>query len=55
VKKIQGNISRDNFTDAQLRGMGWTVLHFWTSEIMKDSGKCVSEIDDMVKAICERK
>lgn len=47
--KIKENIDRDNKIDAQLRGMGWTVLHFWSSEIMKDVCSCVNAIDDMIE------
>lgn len=53
LKKIQTNIERDKKIDAQLRGLGWTVLHFWATEIMKNPAECVNEINDMVKDISE--
>lgn len=53
LEKIKGNIERDNKVDAQLRGMGWTVMHFWSSNIEKNSQKCIDEIEDMVKVISE--
>ena len=51
--KIQENIDRDNKVDAQLRGMGWTVIHFWSSEIIKNVDMCVDEVNDMIELMKE--
>lgn len=48
VRKIQRNIERDEEKDRQLRYSGWTVVHFWGKEIMKDVDACVSVIDEIV-------
>lgn len=46
--KIQENIDRDNRIDSELRGIGWTALHFWTSDIKKDLPGCVRTIEEAV-------
>lgn len=51
--KIQENIDRDNKVDAQLRGMGWTVIHFWSSDIIKNVNACVDEVNDMIELMKE--
>lgn len=49
--KIQENIDRDNKVDAQLRGMGWTVIHFWSSDIIKNVDMCVEEVNDIIESL----
>ncbi len=51
--KIQENIDRDNKVDAQLRGMGWTVIHFWSSDIIKNVDMCVDEVNDIIESVKE--
>jgi len=51
--KIQENINRDNKVDAQLRGMGWTVIHFWSSDIIKNVDMCVDEVNDIIESVKE--
>lgn len=36
VKKIAENIERDKRKDAELKDLGWTILHFWEKDINKD-------------------
>lgn len=40
VKKIEGNISRDNLVTEKLSEEGWLVLRFWGHDINKDPQKC---------------
>lgn len=46
--KIQENIDRDNKVDSELRGTGWTLIHFWTSDIKKDLMGCINVVDETV-------
>ena len=38
--KINGNIERDKKNDSKLMDQGWTVMHFWESDILKDVEMC---------------
>lgn len=40
VKKIDGNVKRDNEINKILITEGWTVLRFWEHEIEKDINEC---------------
>ena len=33
-------IERDKQKDKELQALGWTVIHFWSKEIEKDTEKC---------------
>ena len=46
IEKIEENIARDSRVDRELISMGWTPIHFWTKEVIKQP-------DDCVAAICE--
>jgi len=48
VKKIERNIERDNAVNRELYGIGWAVLRFWGSDIIKNRDWCVSEIKDAI-------
>ena len=48
VKKIQRNMERDDLVDKQLLFLGWTVVHFWGKEILKDTESCVKVIEETV-------
>lgn len=48
AKKIQENINRDNEVDQKLIFMGWTVIHFWGKDILKNTEKCVRVIEETV-------
>lgn len=48
VKKIGGNIEHDREIDAELEGMGWTVLRFWGNDIMKHTDDCVKAIEEAI-------
>ena len=40
VKKIERNIERDKQKDNELKELGWTVIHFWSKEIEKNTEEC---------------
>lgn len=48
VPKIQRNIDRDVEKDKRLRAMGWSVLHFWGKDILRNTDECVKIIEEMI-------
>ena len=46
--KIQTNIERDGRIDKELRFLGWTVLHFWGKDIIKNPDECVRTIEESI-------
>lgn len=48
VKKIQENIIRDNEKDKALNFMGWTVIHFWGKDILKNTEECIKVIEETI-------
>ncbi len=44
--KIQRNMERDREEEAELKGMGWTVIRFWSRDILKDPAACVRVIQE---------
>ena len=48
VPKIERNIERDRSADAELNGLGWTVLRFWSRDVVKDVDSCVNAIGEAV-------
>lgn len=48
IKKISSNIKRDTKVDAELKGLGWTVLRFWGNDIKKNTDKCVEVVQEAV-------
>ena len=48
IEKIERNMRRDCKTDRLLYCKGWAVVRFWGSDIRKDLGGCVREIEHMI-------
>lgn len=46
LDKIQKNMDHDVIINEQLKMMGWTVLRFWSRDVLKSTEACV-------KVICE--
>ena len=44
VKKIQENINNDK----KLLLMGWTVIHFWGKDILKNTDECIKVIEETI-------
>lgn len=44
-KKLARNVERDKEVNDQLTQQGWLVLRFWESDIKKDIGAVVAEIE----------
>lgn len=48
VSKITRNMERDNEKDKQLTFLGWTVIHFWGKEILKNPGECIAVVEETI-------
>lgn len=48
VKKIQENINRDNEVDKKLNFLGWTVIHFWGKDILKNIEDCIKVVEEVI-------
>ena len=46
IKKIDRNIERDIEKDSLLQAEGWTIIHFWGKDILKDPEKCIAVIEE---------
>ena len=47
-KKIEGNMRRDRETEVALAGLGWTVLRFWSRDVLKHPDKCLEVVKEAV-------
>lgn len=50
IEKIQENMARDLRNDKLLTQLGWTPIHFWEKEVMKNLPSCISEIEETILA-----
>lgn len=48
IKKIERNMQRDSEKDKTLNYMGWTVIHFWGKDILKNPEECIRVIEETV-------
>ncbi len=48
-RKIEGNIKRDKLVFDKLTSDGWKVLRFWDTEVHKNLGYCINEIERTIK------
>lgn len=48
VAKIEANMSRDRRSNERLRALGWVVLRFWESEILRNIDRVVRLISASV-------
>ena len=48
IKKIERNRERDKEKDEQLKANGWTVVHFWGKDILKNTDGCVKIIENII-------
>jgi len=46
--KIQSNIDRDARVGEELLADGWTVIHFWGKDILKNVEQCIQTVDEVV-------
>ena len=50
IEKIEENMARDLRNDQLLIQSGWTPIHFWEKEVMKNLSACVAGIEEMIFA-----
>ena len=48
IRKIERNMERDRETDKELLFLGWTVIHFWGKDILRDPNACVKVIEETI-------
>lgn len=48
IKKIERNRNRDMENDKKLLYMGWTVIHFWGKDILKNTDGCIKVIEETI-------
>lgn len=51
IPKIERNIQRDREVDTSLNGLGWRVIRFWSRDVLKDPGPCISVIEDAIVGV----
>lgn len=44
IPKIERNMTRDKIVTEKLQNEGWTVLRFWSKEVLKNTDYCVELI-----------
>lgn len=47
VNKISHNITRDQKVSAELNGLGWLVVRFWSRDVLKNCDECVRSISEI--------
>ena len=47
LNKIQRNMARDREVDAELHCLGWSVLHFWSKDVVKKTDECIRVIEEL--------
>ncbi len=48
MRKIIRNMERDCEVDAELRGIGWSVLRFWSKDVSKNPEECVKAVEELI-------
>ena len=48
VKKIERNMKRDDENDKRLLFLGWTVIHFWGNDILRNTDQCVKVVEEAI-------
>lgn len=48
IPKIERNMERDREKDKQLLFKGWTVIHFWGKDILKNTEECIRVIEETI-------
>ena len=48
TKKISRNMERDDEVNKKLLFMGWTVIRFWGTDILKKTDECVRVIEECI-------
>lgn len=48
ISKIERNMERDQEKDKVLLFEGWTVIHFWGQDILKNTDECIRVIEETI-------
>lgn len=48
IKKIERNRNRDMENDKKLLFLGWTVIHFWGKDILRNTEECIWVIEETI-------
>lgn len=48
IEKIEENMARDQRNDQLLLQDGWTPVHFWEKDVLKNLPRCVAEIEESI-------
>ena len=48
LKKIQKNMERDREVNAELKGLGWVVIRFWSKGVLKKPQECLCIIKEVI-------
>lgn len=46
--KIERNMQRDLEVEAELNGLGWKVIRFWSKDVLKQPNECVQVIKEII-------
>lgn len=50
LHKIERNMERDRQNEADLTGLGWTVLRFWSKDVLHHPDECLKIIEETIFA-----
>ena len=50
IAKIERNIRRDMEVTGRLKAEGWTVLRFWSNDVVKDTTSCAEKVKEIIRA-----
>ena len=50
ITKIERNIRRDMEVTGRLKAEGWTVLRFWSNDVVKDTTSCAEKVKEIIRA-----
>ena len=48
IRKIERNQKRDIENDKKLLFLGWTVIHFWGKDILKNTEECIRVVEETI-------
>ena len=48
IEKIQENMARERRDDELLAQAGWTPIHFWEKDVLKDPEGCASALEELI-------
>ena len=50
IAKIERYIRRDIEVTGRLKAEGWTVLRFWSNDVVKDTTSCAEKVKEIIRA-----